>query len=51
MRNKRVNIPQVSETERAAGVKKILVVEDLTGPSHKKIRELIAEQRWRKCGR
>jgi hypothetical protein len=43
MRNKRVNIPQVSETERAAGVKKILAVEDLTGPSHKKMRELIAE--------
>jgi hypothetical protein len=43
MRNKGLNIPQVSETERAAGVKKILAVEDLTGPSHKKMRELIAE--------
>jgi hypothetical protein len=43
MRNKRVSIPPVTEAERAAGVKKILAVEDLTGPSHKKMRELIAE--------
>jgi hypothetical protein len=43
MRNKRVSIPAVSEAEKLAGVKKILAVEDLTGPSHKKMRELIAE--------
>ncbi len=48
MRNKRVNIPAVTDAERAAGVKKILAVEDLTGPSHKKMRELIAEPKVEK---
>ena len=40
LRNKKANLPPPSEADIAVGTKRFSVVEDLTGPTYKKLREM-----------
>ena len=41
LRNKKASLPPPSEDDKAAGTKKYAAVEDLTGPTYKKFKEMV----------
>jgi hypothetical protein len=49
MKNKRNSIPTPSEREKSAGIKRFLLVEDLTPPTFKKLSEILADERVEKA--
>ena len=55
LRNKRASLPAVSETDKFFGVKYYSATEDLTGPTYKKMREMmdssLVEKVWAYDGR
>ena len=55
LRNKRASLPAVSETDKFFGVKYYFATEDLTGPTYKKMREMmdssLVEKVWAYDGR
>jgi hypothetical protein len=48
LKNKRLNIPSPSDAEKTAGVKRFIVVEDLTPANHKAMKDLQADDRVEK---
>jgi uncharacterized coiled-coil protein SlyX len=49
LKNKRVNIPSPTDAERGNGIRKFIVVEDLTVPTFKKLSELLSDDRVEKA--
>jgi uncharacterized coiled-coil protein SlyX len=49
LKNKRLSIPAPSDVERGNGIKKFIVVEDLTVPTFKKLSDLLADDRVEKA--
>jgi hypothetical protein len=49
LKNKKTSIPSPTTQERAAGVKRFVVVEDLTPPNYKKLTELLSDDRIEKA--
>jgi hypothetical protein len=45
LKNKRLSIPAPTDVERGNGIKKFIVVEDLTVPTFKKLSDLLADDR------
>ena len=45
LRSKKEYIPATSAAERAGGIKRFSLVEDLTRPTHQLFRELVADER------
>jgi outer membrane murein-binding lipoprotein Lpp len=45
MRHKRGNIPTPTAEEQRADIQRFLIVEDITAPTHRKLKELSADQR------
>jgi uncharacterized coiled-coil protein SlyX len=48
LRNKRLNMPSPSDSEKTAGIKRFVVVEDLTSATHKMLKELQGDERVEK---
>ena len=48
MRHKRGNIPVPSPQEREAGVKRLVIVEDLTPDTHRKLKEMVEHDAFAK---
>ena len=48
LKNKRLNTPPPSDTEKAAGLKRFIIVEDLTPPAHKLLKDLQEDSRVEK---
>jgi hypothetical protein len=48
LKNKRLNIPSPTDAEKAAGIKRFIVVEDLTPANHKVMKDLQADDRVEK---
>jgi hypothetical protein len=49
LKNKRLNIPSPTDGERGCGIRKFIVVEDLTVPTFKKLSDLLADDRVEKA--
>jgi hypothetical protein len=48
LKNKRLNIPSPSDAEKTAGIKRFIIVEDLTPANHKTMKDLQADDRVEK---
>ena len=48
LRNKRLNMPSPSDAEKLSGVKRFIIVEDLTSANHKMLRDLQGDERVEK---
>jgi len=49
LKNKRTNIPPPSEAEKALGLKRFVLAEDLTTPTYRKLQELMKEEKVTKA--
>ena len=49
LKNKRTNIPQPTEGEKASGLKRFFMAEDLTTPTFRKLQELLKDERVSKA--
>ena len=49
LKNKKASIPSPTTQERAAGIKRFVLVEDLTPPTYKKLTELLGDDRVEKA--
>jgi len=45
MKNKKASLPSPSDREKTAGIKRFVLVEDLTSPTFKKLSEILADER------
>jgi hypothetical protein len=49
LKNKKSSLPSPSDREKSAGIKRFVLVEDLTSPTFKKLSELLADERVEKA--
>jgi len=49
MKNKKTSLPAPSDREKAAGIRRFVLVEDLTSPTFKKLSEILVDERVEKA--